>query len=135
MFLLKIILFISLNLFEFEAITLSVKFRTKYKFELGKAYEPTTQFDQAFRTDSKKNLPYTRCLSQCLSQSNCFSAIFTKYSQSNSSCLSFNAIPELSLDLFLSNDEIIYQKVVFKDGYNLNLQAGATTTSILKSFV
>ena len=135
MFLLKTIILICLNLFEFEAITLSVKFRTKYKFELGKAYEPNTQFDLAYRTDSKNNLPYTRCLSQCLSKPNCFSAIFTKYSQSNSSCLGFNAIPELSLDLVLSNDEIIYQKVVFKDGSNLILQAGTTTTGILKSFV
>ena len=134
MFLLKVTLLISLSLFEFEAISLSVKFRTKYKFELGKAYEPNTQFDLAYRTDSKNNLPYTRCLSQCLSKPNCFSAIFTIYSQTNSSCLNFNAIPELSLDLVLSNDEIIYQKVVFKDGSNLNLQPDTTTTGIFKSF-
>ena len=114
------ILFILLNLVAFEECIYTSKFKVKYKFELSKAYEANNQFDAAYRIDTSINLSMLKCLSQCLSKSNCISAVFTKYNNTFSSCSTYSSSPAMGINLILTNNSIISQKVFSKNTGKLN---------------
>ena len=116
----KFILFILLNLVAFEECIYTSKFKVKYKFELSKAYEANNQFDAAYRIDTSINLSMLKCLSQCLSKSNCISAVFTKYNNTFSSCSTYSSSPAMGINLILTNNSIISQKVFTKNTGKLN---------------
>ena len=106
---------ILINLIALEASIYSSIFEVKYKFELCEAYEANSQFDAAYRTDTSINISMIKCLSQCLSKSNCISAVFAKYNDTLTLCSTYSSSPALGINLILTNNLIIFQKVFTKN--------------------
>ena len=125
------IIFILLYLAAFEECIYSSIFKVKYKFELSKAYEANSQFDAAYRTDTTINISMIKCLSQCLSKSNCISAVFAKYNDTLTLCSTYSSSPALGINLILTNNSIISQKVFTKSTSKLIILINLNNTHLI----
>ena len=115
------LLIVLTNSIAVEARIYSLIFKVEYKFELSTAYEANGRFEAAYQIDKKINQSYIKCLSQCVSKSNCISAIFTKYNNILSSCSTYSSSPALSVNLILTKNSIISQKIFTKNTGKLSL--------------